>query len=308
MNPALRKEPSYDVSKFSAIVHTGTLQQLMLANLATPGNSMKEVFAAAKAKPGSITVGTFGGINLASLFVGWAKAELGVEFYPIPYKSATQGAQASLAGDVNIVSFAAGPGAKMVQSGKMKALAVTSRERDPSLPNVPTFAEAGMPAFDVGTTFGLLAAAGTPEAVIARLHAEFTSALRDPDLRRKIEDALEGMARTGDDVRLAGFALLASPAFTGVPTAPTAAFLTNTTQIATTAYASATVSTASAGAATAITAETARAIASGIRASGGILSEKDLAQYSAVVREPMESADILRRLLRSGPRGQQYSR
>ena len=60
VNPALRKEPSYDVSKFSAIVHTGTLQQLMLANLATPGNSMKEVFAAAKAKPGSIRATTNG--------------------------------------------------------------------------------------------------------------------------------------------------------------------------------------------------------------------------------------------------------
>ena len=61
--------------------------------------------------------------------------------------------------------------------------------RAPSLPDVPTFAEAGMPNFDMGTTFGLLAAAGTPEAIIQRLHTEFTGALREPETRKRIEDA-----------------------------------------------------------------------------------------------------------------------
>ena len=178
VNPALRKEPTYDVTKFTAIVHTGTLRQLILANASTPGNTMKEVFAAAKAKPGSITVGTFGGINLASLFVGWTKAELGLEFYPIPYKSASQSVQAAMAGDVNIVSFAAGPGAKMVQSGKLKALAISPR-RFNLLPDVPSLREAGV-AFDFNTWWGWFAPLGLPRDIVRRLNAEVARLIADP--------------------------------------------------------------------------------------------------------------------------------
>ena len=183
INPALRREPTYDLTKFTAIVHTGTLQQLMLANAATPGNTMKEVFAAARAKPGSITVGTFGGINLANLFVGWTKAELGLEFYPIPYKSASQSVQASMAGDVNIVSFAAGPGAKMVQSGKMKALAISPR-RSSLLPEVPSLREAGV-GFDFNTWWGWFAPVGLPREIVRRFNSELAQLIADPQFNAK---------------------------------------------------------------------------------------------------------------------------
>lgn len=191
VNPLLRREPSYDLSKFTAIVHTGTLQQLMLANPSTPGNTMKEVFAAAKAKPGSITVGTFGGINLASLFVGWTKAELGLEFYPIPYKSASQGVQASMAGDVNMVSFAAGPGAKMVQSGKMKALAISPR-RFNQLPEVPSLREAGI-GFDFNTWWGWFAPLGTSRDIVRRLNNEIAGLMAEPQFNAKFI-ASQGLA------------------------------------------------------------------------------------------------------------------
>ncbi len=183
INPALRREPTYDLTKFTAIVHSGTLQQLMLANTSTPGNTMKEVFAAARAKPGSITVGTFGGINLASLFVGWTKAALDLEFYPIPYKSASQSVQAAMAGDVNIVSFAAGPGAKMVQSGKMKALAISPR-RSSLLPEVPSLREAGV-GFDFNTWWGWFAPVGLPREIVRRLNGEIAQLIADPQFNAK---------------------------------------------------------------------------------------------------------------------------
>lgn len=191
INPALRREPSYDLTKFTAIVHTGTLQQLILANAATPGNTMKEVFAAAKAKPGSITVGTFGGINLANLFVGWTKAELGLEFYPIPYKSASQSVQAAMAGDVNIVSFAAGPGAKMVQAGKMKALAISPR-RSHLLPEVPALREAGV-GFDFKTWWGWFAPLGLPREIVQRLNGEIAQLIAEPQFNAKFL-ASQGLA------------------------------------------------------------------------------------------------------------------
>jgi len=183
VNPALRKEPSYDLSKFTPVVHTGTLQQLILANSSVPAANMKELFALAKAKPGAFTVGTFGGINLASLFVGWTKAELGLEFYPIPYKSASQGVQASMAGDVHIVSFAAGPGSKMVQSGKMKAFAISPR-RSNLLPEVPSLREAGV-GFDFTTWWGWFAPAGTPREVARRLNGEIGKLIAEPQFNAK---------------------------------------------------------------------------------------------------------------------------
>lgn len=190
VNPSLRVSPSYDLSRFTAVVHTGTLQQLMLAHPSTPGNSMKEVLAAAKAKPGSITVGTFGGINLASLFVEWNKVQ-GVEFYPIPYKSASQGVQAAMSGEVNIVSFAAGPGFKMVQSGKMKALALSPKRADVA-PGVPGLRESGI-GFDFNTWWGWFAPAGLARDVTRRMNAEIAKLMGDPAFHAKFF-ASQGLA------------------------------------------------------------------------------------------------------------------
>jgi tripartite-type tricarboxylate transporter receptor subunit TctC len=190
VNPMLRVSPSYDLTRFTAVVHTGTLQQLMLAHPSVPGNTMKEVLAAAKAKPGAITVGTFGGINLASLFVEWNKSQ-GIEFYPIPYKSATQGAQAAIAGDVHIVSFAAGPGFKMVQAGKMKALALSPKRADVA-PGVPGLRESGI-GFDFNTWWGWFAPAGLPRDITRRMNAEIAKLIAEPQFHAKFI-ASQGLA------------------------------------------------------------------------------------------------------------------
>jgi len=183
INPMVRKDATYDAARFAPIVHTGTLQQLILAIPSLPANSMKELFALAKAKPESVTVGTFGGINLASLLVDWARAALGVRFYPIPFKSASQGLQSAMAGDVQVVSFAMGPALKHVQSGKLKALALSPRA-NPALPGVPGLRESGV-GFDFTTWWGWFAPVGTPREIVYRLNGEIAKLLADPAFNAK---------------------------------------------------------------------------------------------------------------------------
>ncbi len=183
INPMVRKDANYSATRFAPIVETGTLTQLILANPSVPANSMKELFALAKAKPESVTVGTFGGINLASLLVDWARAELGVRLYPIPFKSASQGLQSAIAGDVQIVTFAMGPALKLVQTGKLKALAVSPRA-SPALPGVPGIRDSGI-GFTFNAWWGWFAPAGTPHDIVQRLNTEIAKLVADPGFNAK---------------------------------------------------------------------------------------------------------------------------
>ena len=183
VNPMLRKDASYDVSKFAPVIHTGTLQQIILAHPSVPGNSMKEMLDAAKGMPDKITVGSFGQVNLASLFQKWAKTK-GVSLYPIPYKSASQSLQAALANEVNIISFAAGPAAKLVQAGKLKALAISPSRNEKLVPGTPSLREAGV-NFDFTTWWGWFAPAGTPRDIVTRLNGEMGKLMKNPEFNGK---------------------------------------------------------------------------------------------------------------------------
>src|SRR5437868_4528337 len=116
------------------------------------------------------------------------KAVTGADILHVPYKGAVGAITDVTAGRIDSIMFAPQTAVPNIRAGKLRALAVSGAARVASLPSVPTFAEAGMD-FDMGTTFGLLAPAGTPESVIARLHAEFTGALRAPELRGKVEES-----------------------------------------------------------------------------------------------------------------------
>jgi tripartite-type tricarboxylate transporter receptor subunit TctC len=191
INPSLRAGLSYSLASFTPIIHTGTLQQLILGSPSTPGNTMKEMLDAARANPDKITIGTFGNINLASVFYQWAKSE-GASLYPIPYKSASQSLQAALAGQVNVISFAAGPGTKLVQAGKLKVFAISPSRNNELLPNTPSLREAGV-NFDLTTWWGWFAPAGTSRDVIQRLNGEVGKAIKDPTIRAKFF-ASQGLA------------------------------------------------------------------------------------------------------------------
>ena len=186
VNAVARKKLPYDpVRDFVPIVQTGVLYSMIMAIPSVPANSMQEVLAILKAKPESLTLGTYGtGINFAAMVGRYTKARLGAVFYQIPYKSASQALQAAVAGQVQIVGYGLGQAATLVKAGKMKPLAINSAQRLPAFPNVPTIKETGI---DVGfqSWFGFFAPAGTPNEVVHRLNTEIAKLLADPPFRAK---------------------------------------------------------------------------------------------------------------------------
>jgi tripartite-type tricarboxylate transporter receptor subunit TctC len=187
INRALRKDANYDASRFVAIIHTGAMQQLILATVSVPANSMKDLLELAKAKPESIAIGTYGQINLASVFAEWARAELGVRFYPVPFKSASQSLQSAMAGDVQVVSYAVGPVLKLIRSGKLKAFAICPKADPALLPGVPGLRDSGV-NFDFTTWWGWFAPLGTPREIVVRLNAEIGKIIVEPTFKAKFFD------------------------------------------------------------------------------------------------------------------------
>ena len=143
------------------------------------------LLALLKAKPESVTLGTYGGINMAAMVGQFTKARLGAAFFPIPYKSASQALNAALAGDVQVVGFALGAAATHVKSGKMKPYAVNSDKRLPGFPNVPTLKETGIDV-NYRSWFAFFAPAAVPREMVRRLNTEVAKMIADPQFAQRL--------------------------------------------------------------------------------------------------------------------------
>ena len=184
------KQVRYDLFRdLAPITRLFTVPFALIVNPAVPAANVAEFVALAKSGKAKLTYSTPGTGTGNHLAMEYFKALTGTELLHVPYKGAVQAITDVTAGRIDAIMFAPQTAVANIRAGKLRALAVSGATRAPSLPQVPTFAEAGMPTFDMGTTFGLLAPAGTPEPILSRLHAEFTAALRVPEVKRQIEDA-----------------------------------------------------------------------------------------------------------------------
>jgi tripartite-type tricarboxylate transporter receptor subunit TctC len=156
------------------------------ANPAFPANSFAELIAFAIAKPGAVLVGTPGIGSPPNVFAHLLARAAGIEVKFIPYVSGPEGIAGVMRGDVQIFVDAPTIIAPQVKTGNLKALAVTGRSRDEQLPGVPTIAEAGLPAAEAEAWIGLVAASGTPGAIVVRLNRELAAVLADPVIRRQL--------------------------------------------------------------------------------------------------------------------------
>lgn len=185
VNSVVRPKLSYDPFKdLVGIVQTGTLYSMIMARPEVPAGNITEVLALLKAKPESLTLGTYGAINMAAMVGQFTKSRMGAAFYPVPYKSASQALNAALAGDVQVVGFALGAASIHVKAGKMKPLAVNSDKRLPAFPNVPTLKEAGIDV-NYRSWFAFFAPAATPRDVVRRINAETAKMIADPQFKAK---------------------------------------------------------------------------------------------------------------------------
>jgi tripartite-type tricarboxylate transporter receptor subunit TctC len=166
----------------------GTIEWGLVANNATPYKSAADLIAAAKASPGKIDFGSGGNGSPQHVAMALFASSAGIQLTHVPYKGATQAALGVAAGEVPVAFQGLATVAGLVRGGKVKLIGVATPAPLPQFPGVPTVAESGLPGFTFNSWFTVMAPAGTPKEIVARLHAEIVKALADPDVRAKLVD------------------------------------------------------------------------------------------------------------------------
>ena len=190
VNPSLYKQLAYNPQKdFEPITLTGRFALLLVANPSVPANSVKELIALAKAKPGSLNYGSPGAGSPHHLAMEMFKQRAGIDIVHVPYKGVAPAVQDLLGGQIPFMFLDLATGGPLIKSGKVKALAVASPKRIAPLPDLPTIAESGVPDFEAWAWQGLVAPARTPKEIIAQLNDAYGKAINDPGVRQKIVEA-----------------------------------------------------------------------------------------------------------------------
>ena len=177
----------YDIEKdFEPVTMIGAVPLILVVNPSLPVKSLQEFIALAKSKPGAITVASAGNGTTQHLGAELFKLTTQTQMLHVPYKGSGPAVTDVIGGQVQ-ATFETGPAAlTQVKAGRLRAIATATKER--MLPDVPTASEAGLPGFEVAATYGVLAPAGTPKPIIARLNAEIGKILQMPAVRAKFEE------------------------------------------------------------------------------------------------------------------------
>jgi tripartite-type tricarboxylate transporter receptor subunit TctC len=187
MAPVVRARPPYQLSDFAPISLVASAPFLLVVSGSVQANSVRELIALAKAQPGRLNFASIGDGSLQHFSGEHFKALTGIDIVHVPYKGVAPALIDLLAGQVQMsFDVLASFQVQNIQSGKLRALAVAGLARIAQLPAVPTMAEAGLPGFEVTAWFGLVAPAGTPREIIARLNAEVRKAVASSEMRETI--------------------------------------------------------------------------------------------------------------------------
>ncbi len=200
INPSLYKKLPYDTAKaFAPVILMVQVPNVLLVSSQLPVNNVQELVALAKSKPGTLNYASAGNGTFPHLAVEMFKLHSGAPLTHIPYKGAAPALNALLSGEVQVLSNDLVTAAQHVKTGKLKALAITSATRSPTLPDVPTMAEAGLRDYVAVGWQGIMVPAGTPAAAIERLNTEINKALADPELRTTLSN--QGLIVVGGSVQ-----------------------------------------------------------------------------------------------------------
>jgi tripartite-type tricarboxylate transporter receptor subunit TctC len=193
INETLYAKRQYNAVKdLAPISKLGVTPNAVVVNNALPVNSVQDLIALAKKRPGKLNYGSAGVGSAAHLAMALLENAAGVKFNHIPYKGGGPSLIATVAGEVDFSIPAYPTSVPHVKAGRLRILAVTGSKRESTVPDVPTVAESGLPGYEFEIWFGLFAPSGTPKAIITRLNQEIVKALAMPDMREKL-------AQTGVD-------------------------------------------------------------------------------------------------------------
>ncbi len=187
LNPLLYSKLTYDPVK--DLVPVGLVASgpaVLVVRADSPYKTLADVVAAAKAEPGKLTFAS-PGLGTVSHLISelWQKSS-GMKLTHVPYRGLSQALPDVLSGQVDMYMGSIPTLQGHIKGGKVRALAVTTAKRSPVLPQVPTYTESGIPGVELASVWGVMAPAGTPEAVIQRINTELNKALQQPDMREKI--------------------------------------------------------------------------------------------------------------------------
>jgi tripartite-type tricarboxylate transporter receptor subunit TctC len=182
-----KKLPFDPVKDLVPVTQLVASQLLLVATPSLPAKNTRELIALAKSKPGTLNYGMTGIGNPLHLTMEMLMHAGGVKFQPIPYRGDAPLNTALIAGEVHLAVVPFATAKPNIEAGKLRALGIAGARRSPSLPDVPTIAESGVPGFESGSWQGWFVPAGTPPAVIALIQREAAKALKMPDVRARMD-------------------------------------------------------------------------------------------------------------------------
>ena len=204
INIAFFKHPQYDALKdFDPISVIAQTPYILVVNPGLPyAGSVKDFIAAAKAQPGKLTLGSAGSGSGTHMTGELFRLRAGISMVHVPYKSVGPALSDVVAGQIQSTFSTAPVTLPLVKSGRLKILAAASPQRSKLLPDVPTFAESGVPDVNVSNWYSVMSVGGTPKPVIKRLHAEIVRAVNSPDMSERLaSSALEPAPNTPEQFR-----------------------------------------------------------------------------------------------------------
>jgi len=189
INPNLRKKLPYDpIRDFDAVSLIASAPLLVVVHPSLPVTSVKQLIALAKKEPGKINYASNGAGGSSHMAVELFKMMTGTNLVHIPYKGLSPALTELLSGEVQLMFSSAVAMLPQVKSGKLRAIAMTGAKRSPAIPDIPTVAEAGVPGYETGSWYGIVAPAGTPKAAIDRLSKEVIAIVHSPDITKRLND------------------------------------------------------------------------------------------------------------------------
>lgn len=199
--PAVVKSVAYDpVRDFVGVSVAAWLPQILVVNPSIPVNTVKELIALAKRRPGELTYGTAGNGATGHIAGELFSRQAGIKLSHIPYKGNAPALIDVVGGQISLMFDTISTSIQYVKTGKLKGLGVTSPKRSPIFPELPTISEAALPGYEAAIFNAIVAPAGTPRDLVARMHAEIAKAVQQPELRaRFLQQGVELSASASPD-------------------------------------------------------------------------------------------------------------
>jgi tripartite-type tricarboxylate transporter receptor subunit TctC len=187
VNPSLYAKVPYDpIKDFVPVTLAASSPNVLFVNPTVPAKSVKELIALIKSSPGKYSYAQPSTGSTPHLSGELLKLQYGLDLVTVPFNGASLAVNSTIAGHTPIAFTALPPAIANIKEGNLRGLAVTAAKRAPALPDVPTMAEAGIPDQEAETINGLLAPAGTPDDIVARINRDTVAVLREPDVKERL--------------------------------------------------------------------------------------------------------------------------